>query len=63
MTEARPSDSLVVTYMSEPHYHRSHPDDDLRPACQPSRIRGTLAIRLEAERRGESPCLRCWPNE
>lgn len=55
--------SLVVSYMSEPHYHRGHPDDDLRPACQPTRIRGVLAIRIQAERLGQTPCPECWPQQ
>lgn len=62
MSDNGPTESLVLSYMSEHHYHRSHPDDDLRPACRPERIRGVLAIRTEVERRGQTPCPECWPN-
>lgn len=61
MTGPRPTDSFVISYMSEDHYHRSHPDDDQRPVCQPKRLRGVLAIRTQAERRGQTPCPDCWP--
>jgi hypothetical protein len=63
MSDNHPTGSLVVSYMSEPHYHRSHPDDDLRPACQPTRIRGALAIRIQAERRRQTPCPLCWSED
>lgn len=63
MSRDRLTDSLVVSYMSEPHYHRSHLDDDRRPACQPARIRGTLAIRRQEEQRGITPCPQCWSNK
>lgn len=55
------TDSLVVSYMSEPHYHRGLEGDDLRPTCHPNRIRGVLVIRRQAEKRGQTPCPRCWP--
>ena len=58
-----PNERLVISYMSEDHYHRSHPDDELRPACRPDRIRGVVAIRTQAERRGQTPCRLCWPDE
>jgi hypothetical protein len=61
MTEPRPTESLVLSYLGEPYYHRSHPDDDLRPACRPGRIRGVMAIRIQAERLGQKPCPECWP--
>ncbi|HUG07863.1 MAG TPA: hypothetical protein VMP13_03020 [Acidimicrobiia bacterium] len=49
--------------MSEPHYHRPHSDDEARPACAPERIRGVVAIRTQAERRGQTACPKCWPDE
>lgn len=54
-------DRLVVSYLGEDHYHRSDEEDDMRPACHPERIRGVVAIRTEAERRGQTPCPECWP--
>ena len=54
-------DRFVLSYMSEDHYHRIDSDDDMRPACEPERIRGVLAIRTQVERRGQTPCPRCWP--
>lgn len=54
---------LVLSYMGEDVYHRSSTDDDLRPACRPSRIRGVPTMRLMAERQGKSPCLLCWSAE
>jgi hypothetical protein len=56
-----PRERLVLSYMSEPHYHRPHPDDESRPACAPDRIRGVVAIRTQAERRGQTACPICWP--
>lgn len=61
MSDNGPTESLVLSYMSEQHYHRTHPDDDLRPACRPERIRGVVAIRSEVERKGQTPCPECWP--
>lgn len=61
MSESAPADRLVLSYQGEPHYHQSHHDDDLRPVCQPKRIRGVLANRLKLERDGQSPCPACWP--
>jgi hypothetical protein len=61
MSQSRPADTLVVTYMSEPHYHRRGDDDDMRPACRPERIRGVLAIRRRAEQHGQTACPQCWP--
>lgn len=58
-----PDDRFVLNYMSEDHYHRSHPDDDLRPVCHPTRLRGVMTIRTEAERRGLSPCPECWRSD
>lgn len=63
MSDTHPTDSLVITYMNESHYHRSRPDDDLRPVCQPDRIRGVLAIRIQIERWGQTPCPECWPED
>jgi hypothetical protein len=63
MTNESPTDSLVLSYMSESHYHRCHPDDDLRPVCRPKRIRGVMAIRIQAERWGQTACPECWPGE
>lgn len=54
-------DRFVLSYMSEDHYHRIDSDDEMRPACEPERIRGVLAIRTQVERRGQTPCPRCWP--
>ena len=56
-------DRFVLTYMSEDHYHRIDPDDEMRPACAPERIRGVLSIRTQAERRGQTSCPRCWPED
>jgi hypothetical protein len=58
-----PTDRFVLCYMSEDHYHRGHEDDDMRPACRPTRIPGVLSIRSEAERRGLTPCPECWPQK
>lgn len=55
-------DRIVLSYLGDDHYHASLPDDDLRPVCQPERIRGVPAIRSEAERRGQTPCPSCWPD-
>lgn len=54
---------LVLSYMGEDVYHRTSRDDDLRPACRPTRIRGVPTIRVMAERQGKSPCSLCWPAE
>lgn len=62
MTE-KDLDRLVVSYLGEDHYHRSDEKDDMRPACHPERIRGVVAIRTEAERRGQTPCPECWPSK
>lgn len=56
-----PSERLVLSYMEDDSYHREHPDDRSRPACDPTRTRGVPAIRTEAERRGQTPCPKCWP--
>lgn len=56
-------DRIVLSYLGEDHYHQRDSDDDMRPACQPQRIRGVTAIRTEAERRGQTPCPKCWPDE
>ena len=58
-----PSERLVISYMDDDHYHREHPDESSRPACDAKRIRGVPAIRTEAERRGQTPCPKCWPEE
>lgn len=58
-----PTDRLVLSYMGDDHYHRSHDEDNLRPVCRPTRIRGVVAIRFEAEKRGQEPCPECWPSE
>lgn len=55
------TERLVISYMTDDHYHREHPDEASRPACQPTRIRGVIAIRTEAERRGQTACPQCWP--
>lgn len=55
-----PSDRLTLVYLGEDVYHRSHDDDDLRPACTPRRMRGVLAMRVRAEHRGLTACPRCW---
>lgn len=51
---------LVLSYMGEDIYHRGAEGDDLRPACQPARIRGVPTMRVSAERRGLRACPRCW---
>lgn len=58
-----PSERLVISYMSDDHYHREHPDEKSRPACKPTRIRGVMAIRAQAGRRGQTPCPKCWPGD
>jgi hypothetical protein len=58
-----PSERFVVSYLDDDHYHREHPDKISRPACNPTRIRGVMAIRSEAERDGQTPCPKCWPEE
>jgi len=57
-----PPDRLVLSYMGDSTYHRSHRDDDLRPACRPERIRGVMSMRFHAERDGRRPCVLCWPD-
>lgn len=54
---------LVLSYMGEDIYHRSTEDDDLRPACQPARIRGVPTMRVSAERRGLRACPLCWASQ
>lgn len=61
MSDPVPADRLVLSYLSEAHYHRRNPDDDERPSCRPKRARGVLTHRLKAEREGQSPCPSCWP--
>ncbi len=56
-----PGARLVIHYLNEPHFHRSHPDDDMRPACDPKRIRGTLVMHTSVTREGVGPCRLCWP--
>lgn len=56
-----PEDRLVLSYMSEPHYHRASDQDPDRPACRPTRMRGVTAMRVLAERDGQTPCPDCWP--
>lgn len=58
-----PNERLVISYMGEEHYHREDPGKELRPACEPARIRGVPAIRTQVERRGQKPCPKCWPDE
>lgn len=60
MTDS-PNDRIVISYMGDDHYHREDPGQAQKPACNPQRIRGVPAIRTEAERRGQTPCSRCWP--
>ncbi|HEY7822485.1 MAG TPA: hypothetical protein VIG24_06625 [Acidimicrobiia bacterium] len=57
-----PSERLVLSYMDDEHYHREDPDKESKPVCQPERTRGVLAIRTQVERRGQTPCPRCWPD-
>jgi hypothetical protein len=57
----QPEDRLVISYLGEAHYHRSMPEDELRPACRPTRMRGVLSMRVRAERAGQIPCPECWP--
>lgn len=52
---------LVLSYLGETVYHCPHPDDDQRPWCRPSRIRGVPQMRTQAERYGLTPCPDCWP--
>lgn len=56
-----PPDRLVLFYLGDTHYHRGDPEDGLRPACRPERIRGVTAMRVRAERDGLAPCPLCWP--
>lgn len=58
-----PIDRLTLVYLGEDVYHRSHADDDLRPACTPKRMRGVLTMTVRAANRGLSPCPRCWRND
>lgn len=58
---AAPLERLVISYMSDDHYHREHPDETSRPACDVTRIPGVMAMRAQAERRGQTPCPECWP--
>lgn len=53
---------LVLSYLGEDVYHRSSVDDDLRPACRPSRIRGVPTMRVRADRQGQRACPLCWPS-
>lgn len=52
----------MLSYMDDQHYHREDPDKESKPACEPERTRGVLAIRTQVERRGQNPCPRCWPD-
>jgi len=52
---------LVLSYLGEDVYHAPSEDDGARPRCLPRRIRGIPAMRVIAERHGQSPCPRCWP--
>jgi hypothetical protein len=63
VTGPAPVDRLVLSYLGEDHYHRRHADDDLRPVCQPKRLRGVLVHRLRLEREGQSRCPACWPED
>lgn len=58
-----PSERLVISYMDDDHYHREHPAETSRPACDPKRIRGVPAIRTQAECRGQTPCPECWSDD
>jgi hypothetical protein len=57
-----PTDRLVLSYMGEPHFHRSLESDPRRPACDPKRFPGVAAMRVRAEHHGQSPCPLCWPD-
>ena len=59
--KSEPTDRLTLVYLGEGVYHRSHADDDLRPACTPTRMRGVLTMTVRAARRGLTACRRCWP--
>lgn len=58
-----PSERLVLSYLGEKTYHKASQEDDLRPVCEPRRIRGVPMMRVFAERDGLDPCPRCWPDE
>lgn len=51
---------LVLSYMGQDTYHRGAEGDDLRPGCQPTRIRGIATMRIDAERCGLRACPLCW---
>ena len=57
----QPNPRLVLAYLGEKIYHRGSADDDLRPVCRPTRIRGVPMMRVFAERDGLSPCSNCFP--
>ena len=56
-----PEERLVLSYLGETHYHRPLETDQERPACKPTRMRGVIAMRVRAERDGQTPCPDCWP--
>lgn len=59
----KPEERLVLAYMGEPHFHRPLESDQERPVCNPKRMRGVVAMRVRAERDGQTPCPNCWPDE
>jgi hypothetical protein len=61
MSDPAQADRLVLSYLSEAHYHRGHPDDEDRPLCRPKRARGVLSHRMKVEREGQRRCPDCWP--
>lgn len=58
-----PEDRLVLVYMGEPYFHRLSEEDPERPACNPQRMRGVTAMRVRAERDGQTRCPLCWPED
>ncbi|HUP15655.1 MAG TPA: hypothetical protein VM848_06365 [Acidimicrobiia bacterium] len=55
-----PSARLVVSYFGDPHHHRSYPQDDRKPFCDPTRIHGVLIMYHRAQRENLTPCPKCW---
>ncbi|HSJ35151.1 MAG TPA: hypothetical protein VLB85_08875 [Acidimicrobiia bacterium] len=58
----QPTPRLVLVYLGEKVFHRCWPEDDQRPACRTSRIRGVPMMRVFAERDGLDACPDCWPS-
>lgn len=48
---------------TDPHYHRPHPENQNRPACEPAREPGVLTTMMRAKDTGLIVCSECWPDE